>query len=148
MLLAHLSPTSTLCFFFFWNLQIVKQIYIYLPPCTHVYTCTLTYSLTCFAFSLCRLCTQQNSSANLTYRGKKVAHGLWNTAGTDEYDQLRPLPYPDTHIFIIVFAVNSPESLENVEKKWVPEIRANSDSCPFIVVGNKSDLCNGKLMCE
>lgn len=81
----------------------------------------------------------QNYSANVIFKGKTVALGLWDTAGTDEYDQLRPLSYPDTHIFIVVFAVNNEESLQNLEKKWIPEVRANTD-CPFIVVGNKSDL--------
>ncbi len=30
----------------------------------------------------------------------------------------------------------------NVEKKWVPEIKQNSDGVPYIVVGNKIDLRN------
>lgn len=50
-----------------------------------------------------------------------------STAGSEEYDQLRPLSYPDTHIFVIVFAINSETSLLNVEKKWVPEVRQHTD---------------------
>jgi small GTP-binding protein len=77
---------------------------------------------------------------------------LWDTAGTDEYDQviffrfnskkLRPLSYPDTHIFIIVFSVASAETLQNVENKWVKEIKEHADGIPYILVGNKSDLRN------
>ena len=75
--------------------------------------------------------------------------GLWDTAGTAEYDQLRPLSYPDTHIFILVFSVSSEESLQNIEKKWVPEIKTHMESTgyvPFIVVGNKSDLRDDEKM--
>jgi Ras-related C3 botulinum toxin substrate 1 len=90
-----------------------------------------------------------NYTANVVFKGKTVALGLWDTAGTAEYDQLRPLSYPDTHIFIIVFSVSSDESLQNIEKKWVPEIKQHTDATgyvPFIVVGNKSDLRDDEKM--
>ena len=48
---------------------------------------------------------------------------LWDTAGQDDYDTLRPLSYPQTDIFIICFAVNDLVSLDNVKSKWVPEIK-------------------------
>lgn len=35
----------------------------------------------------------------------------------------RPLSYPDTHIFVIVFDVTNKDSLESVTRKWVPEIK-------------------------
>jgi len=53
---------------------------------------------------------------------------------------LRPLSYPDTHIFIIVLSIISHESLKHVESKWIPEVKQNSPGVPYIVVGNKSDL--------
>jgi small GTP-binding protein len=59
---------------------------------------------------------------------------------------LRPLSYPDTHIFIIVFNISSGESLQNVENKWVKEIKENAAGVPFIIVGNKSDLRNDEKM--
>lgn len=82
------------------------------------------------------------------FREKTVALGLWDTAGTDEYDQLRPLSYPDTHIFIIVFSITSNESLLNTEKKWVPEIKEHTKdgAVPFIIVGNKLDLRSDEKM--
>jgi len=33
------------------------------------------------------------------------------------YDRLRPLSYPDSHIVLICFAVDSPDFLDNVQEK-------------------------------
>lgn len=40
--------------------------------------------------------------------------GLWDTAGQESYNRMRPLSYPDSHAIAICFAVDSPTSLENV----------------------------------
>lgn len=37
--------------------------------------------------------------------------------GQEDYDRLRPLSYPDTHVILICFAIDSPDSLENVQEK-------------------------------
>lgn len=42
---------------------------------------------------------------------------LWDTAGQEDYDRLRPLSYPDSHVILICFAVDSPDSLDNVQEK-------------------------------
>jgi Ras homolog gene family, member A len=49
--------------------------------------------------------------------GKHVELALWDTAGQEEYDRLRPLSYPDTHVVIICYAIDLPDSLENVTEK-------------------------------
>ncbi|KAJ3060077.1 GTP-binding protein Rho1 [Podochytrium sp. JEL0797] len=41
---------------------------------------------------------------------------LWDTAGQEDYARLRPLSYPDTHVILICFSINSPDSLENVRE--------------------------------
>jgi len=41
-----------------------------------------------------------NYSANVNIQGKTVALSLWDTAGQEEYDRLRPVSYPQTDIFI------------------------------------------------
>lgn len=41
--------------------------------------------------------------------------GLFDTAGQEDYDRLRPLSYPQTDVFLICFSVNSPASFENVK---------------------------------
>ena len=49
--------------------------------------------------------------------GKYVELALWDTAGQEEYDRLRPLSYPDTHVVVICYAIDLPDSLENVTEK-------------------------------
>jgi len=55
--------------------------------------------------------------------GEPVNLGLWDTAGQEDYDRLRPLSYPQTDVFIAAFSVASQFSLEAVNDKWLPEIR-------------------------
>ena len=40
-----------------------------------------------------------------------------DTCGLEDYDHLRPLSYPDTHVVLLCFAIDSPDSLENVYEK-------------------------------
>ncbi len=46
-----------------------------------------------------------------------VELALWDTAGQEEYDRLRPLSYPETDIMFVCFAIDCPNSLENVMDK-------------------------------
>lgn len=46
-----------------------------------------------------------------------VELALWDTAGQEEYDRLRPLSYPETDILFVCFAIDCPNSLENVMDK-------------------------------
>ena len=42
---------------------------------------------------------------------------LFDTAGQEEYDRLRPLAYPDTDVFLVCFSVTLPDSLDNAKYK-------------------------------
>ena len=65
---------------------------------------------------------------------------LFDTAGQDGYDRLRTISYPNTSIFLVCFSVALPTSFENVQEKWVPEIRHYCPSVPFLLVGTQADL--------
>merc|ERR1712001_572241 len=72
--------------------------------------------------------------------GEPYTLGLFDTAGQEDYDRLRPLSYPQTDVFLVCFSVVSPSSFENVKEKWVPEISHHCQRTPFLLVGTQIDL--------
>ncbi|TVY58638.1 GTP-binding protein rhoC [Lachnellula suecica] len=72
--------------------------------------------------------------------GKTLELALWDTAGQEEYDRLRPLSYPETDLLFVCFAIDCPNSLENVMDKWYPEVLHFCPYTPLFLVGLKSDL--------
>lgn len=59
----------------------------------------------------------ENYVADVEVDGRHVELALWDTAGQEDYDRLRPLSYPDSHVVLICFAIDSPDSLDNVSEK-------------------------------
>lgn len=49
--------------------------------------------------------------------GKSVQLALWDTAGQEDYERLRPLAYSKAHILLIGFSIDTPDSLDNVKHK-------------------------------
>jgi len=72
--------------------------------------------------------------------GRHVELALWDTAGQEDYDRLRPLSYPDSHVILICIGVDSPDSLQNVYDKWIQEVRHFCPGLPVVLVGCKRDL--------
>jgi len=85
-----------------------------------------------------------NYSAPMVCDGVPVSLGLWDTAGQEDYDRLRPLSYPQTDVFLICFSVVSPSSFENVTSKWCPEIKHHCPDAPILLIGTKIDLREDK----
>lgn len=72
--------------------------------------------------------------------GKVIELALWDTAGQEEYDRLRPLLYPDTDVILICFALDNAVSLQNIRDTWFPEVNHFCPGVPVLLVGTKSDL--------
>ncbi|CAG8522067.1 6260_t:CDS:2, partial [Diversispora eburnea] len=81
-----------------------------------------------------------NRVADLKIDGKPVQLALWDTAGQEEYEKLRPLSYSKAHVILIAFSVDLPDSLENVSAKWIEEVTSLCPNVPVILVGLKKDL--------
>lgn len=59
----------------------------------------------------------ENYVTLVNFEGKLVELALWDTAGQEEYDRLRPLSYPESDVILIIFSVDFPVSLANVQDK-------------------------------
>ncbi|KAI9534644.1 hypothetical protein NQZ68_010027 [Dissostichus eleginoides] len=82
--------------------------------------------------------------------GKEIKLNLYDTAGQDDYDRLRPLSYQEADLILVCFDVTNPTSYENVLIKWHPEVKHFCRDTPVILIGCKTDLrkdkeCSRKL---
>jgi len=84
----------------------------------------------------------ENYVTDIEVDGIKVELEMWDTAGQEDYDRLRPLSYPDTHVILLCFSIDSPDSLENIPDRWTPELKHFCPKVPIVLVGNKLDLRN------
>ncbi|THU85425.1 hypothetical protein K435DRAFT_843281 [Dendrothele bispora CBS 962.96] len=82
----------------------------------------------------------ENYVTQVHFEGKEIELALWDTAGQEEYDRLRPLSYPESNVILIVFSIDFPTSLANVQDKWYPEVAHFCQGTPLILVGTKIDL--------
>lgn len=82
-----------------------------------------------------------NYETKLEVNGEWFVFLLWDTAGAEHYDVLRPLSYSETDCFLIVYSAIDRKSFDNVESKWVADIKEKGEpGVPYILVGNKVDL--------
>lgn len=82
----------------------------------------------------------ENYVATIDVDGRKVELALWDTAGQEDYAHIRPLSYQDAQVFLVCFSVDNRDSFENVQAKWIPEMKNFCPKVPFVLVGCKTDL--------
>ncbi|KAJ3193281.1 Rho GTPase, partial [Irineochytrium annulatum] len=88
----------------------------------------------------CLLISYTTNNVTVMIGNEPYTLGLFDTAGQEDYDRLRPLSYPQTDVFLVCFSVVSPASFENVKEKWFPEVRHHCPGVPCIIVGTQVDL--------
>lgn len=85
-------------------------------------------------------------SFNIKINDKVVKLQIWDTCGQELYRSLITNFYRNSSLAIIVYAINSKESFENIDM-WLKELRmhANPDAKVFLI-GNKIDLENERVI--
>ena len=97
--------------------------------------------------------------ADVEVDGKHIELALWDTGGLEDYDRLRPLSYPGSHVILICFDIAFPYSLDNILEKvrnkllstsvllfilrlsqWIGEVNHFCEGIPIILVGLQKDL--------
>jgi len=87
-------------------------------------------------------------TVNVVVDDNKFKLNLWDVAGdgapSSSSERLRPLSYAETDVFLFCFSIDSPSSLESLQKKWHSEVTELYPNAPFIIVGLKKDLRNSQ----
>jgi len=81
-----------------------------------------------------------NYTAKKEIGGQTVILHLWDTAGQEEYDRLRPLSYPGADVILLCFSTISQGSYDSITDKWAPEVAHFVPDVPIILVGTKLDM--------
>ena len=79
-------------------------------------------------------------SFNIRLNNKVIKLQIWDTCGQELYISLITNFYRNTSLAIMVYAINSKESFENIEM-WLRELRTHSNpDAKVFLIGNKSNL--------
>lgn len=77
--------------------------------------------------------------------GSRVKLQIWDTAGQERFRTITSTYYRGTHGVIVVYDVTNGESFANV-KRWLHEIEQNCDVVNKVLVGNKNDEPERKVV--
>ena len=90
----------------------------------------------------------ENYVKELTVDNKDVELELYDTAGQEDYDRLRPLSYPGSDVILVCYSIDSPNSYDNVKERWFPEVEQFCPRVPVVLVGLKKDLRDDETTIE
>jgi len=86
----------------------------------------------------------ENYTAQMKRETDVILLHLWDTAGQEDYDRLRPLSYPGADVVLLCFSTISQASYDAVREKWAPEVLHFIPNIPHILIGTKIDLREDK----
>jgi small GTP-binding protein len=65
---------------------------------------------------------------------------LWDTAGPEDFDKLRPLSYIGSDVFLLCVDLSYANSLRSGVERWVEELSRCAPGVPIMLCGTKMDL--------
>ncbi|GAV05282.1 hypothetical protein RvY_15437 [Ramazzottius varieornatus] len=77
--------------------------------------------------------------------GEKVKLQIWDTAGQERFRTITSTYYRGTHGVVVVYDVTNGESFANI-KRWLEEIEHNCEDVSRVLVGNKDDDPDRKVV--
>ncbi|KAH8792916.1 P-loop containing nucleoside triphosphate hydrolase protein [Flagelloscypha sp. PMI_526] len=78
-----------------------------------------------------------------------VELAVWDTSSREDFDDIRPLSYPDSQVVLLAYSIDDPTSLYSIEEKWLNEVTYFiHDEVAIILVGCKMDLRDDELPLE
>ena len=80
-----------------------------------------------------------NFNTKTVIDGKEVEYSLWDTSGQECSVKIRGLSYPKTDVFVMLFCISNPESLENIAEIWTPEVQRHCPGAKLILVGSRGE---------
>jgi len=83
-----------------------------------------------------------NTSTLCVVDGKSIELVLWcvESGRLDNIDTISRVEFPHTDVFVLLFSVDSPSSLERISDFWGLNYLSHYSTVPIILVANKIDL--------
>ena len=76
---------------------------------------------------------------------KKIKFQIWDTAGTEKYMSINKALFQRVQGIILMYDISDVKTFNHLEK-WMELIRELASGIPLILIGNKIDLINDRLI--
>lgn len=81
-----------------------------------------------------------NFSTQTIFNNTNYNVSLWDTAGPEDFDKLRPLSYMNSDVFLLCFELSYADSIRNSGQRWIQELGKCAPGVPIMLCGTKMDL--------
>ena len=89
---------------------------------------------------------QDFKSKLITLKSKKTAKiNIWDTGGQERYMSINKSIYQKVDGVMLVYDITNRETFTNTEN-WIKEIKEFNHNMPIMLVGNKADLNNERIV--
>jgi small GTP-binding protein len=82
----------------------------------------------------------------LSINGQEITIDILDTAGEEDYQNMFDMWIKHGDAFFLVFAINDEESFSILEKKREKIIKMKGKNIPIVLIGNKIDLDNQRVV--